>query len=59
MNKLIFSASLFTSMLLGVAISASAGVITSYTTGGQGYNGVVYPQSVTTPGGGPWDTIGV
>jgi len=54
MNKLIFSA-----LLLGVAISASAGVITSYTTGGQGYNGVVYPQSVTTPGGGPWDTIGV
>jgi hypothetical protein len=56
MNKLIFSA-----LLLGVTVSGSAAVTTiaSYTSphSGEGHGGAGIGQSVTTPGGGPWDTI--
>ena len=55
MNKLILGV-----LFLGVTVSGSAGVITSYTnpTGANGHNGAGYGQSLTTPAGGPWDTIG-
>lgn len=53
MNRLILSVVLF-----GLAISASAGTLASFTASGTAHNDSAYGQSVTTPDGGPWDNIG-
>lgn len=53
MKKLALTLSLF-----GIALYAHADTITANTTSGAPYSGVAYGQSVTTPDGGPWDTLG-
>lgn len=52
MNRFVFGA-----LFLGVVVSGKAVVVASYTAGGGPFSGDAYGQSVTTPVGGPWDSI--